>query len=50
MPACGISIRDEFDTRNMTIAALGGQYNMIHPDVQERQDGLAETACLGVGL
>ncbi len=33
-------IRDEFDARNMTIAALGGQYNIIHPDVQKRHDGL----------
>ena len=33
-------IRHEFDARNMTIAALGGQYNMIHPDVQKRHDGL----------
>jgi sugar phosphate isomerase/epimerase len=33
-------IRHEFDARNMTIAALGGQYNMIHPDVQKRRDGL----------
>ena len=33
-------IRHEFDARNMTIAALGGQYNMIHHDVQKRHDGL----------
>jgi len=33
-------IRAEFDARNMTIAALGGQYNMIHPDVQKRREGL----------
>jgi sugar phosphate isomerase/epimerase len=33
-------IRNEFDARNMAIAALSGQYNMIHPDVQKRQDGL----------
>jgi sugar phosphate isomerase/epimerase len=33
-------IRNEFDVRNMTIAALGGQYNMIHPDAQKRHDGL----------
>jgi sugar phosphate isomerase/epimerase len=33
-------IRREFDTRHMTIAALGGQYNMIHPDLQKRHDGL----------
>ncbi|MBN1813444.1 MAG: sugar phosphate isomerase/epimerase [Anaerolineae bacterium] len=33
-------IRHAFDARNMTISALSGQYNMIHPDVQKRQDGL----------
>jgi sugar phosphate isomerase/epimerase len=33
-------IRREFDARNMKIAALGGQYNMIHPDMRKRHDGL----------
>jgi sugar phosphate isomerase/epimerase len=33
-------IRTAFDARHMTIAALGGQYNMIHPDLQERCKGL----------
>jgi sugar phosphate isomerase/epimerase len=33
-------IRTAFDARHMTIAALGGQYNMIHPDLQERRKGL----------
>ncbi len=33
-------IRTGFDARNMTIAALGGQYNMIHPDLRVRRDGL----------
>jgi sugar phosphate isomerase/epimerase len=33
-------IRTAFDARDMTIAALGGQYNMIHPDVQVRREGL----------
>ena len=33
-------IRAAFDARHMTIAALGGQYNMIHPDLQQRREGL----------
>jgi sugar phosphate isomerase/epimerase len=33
-------IRTAFDARNMKIAALGGQYNMIHPDLQVRLEGL----------
>jgi sugar phosphate isomerase/epimerase len=33
-------IRTAFDARDMTIAALGGQYNMIHPDVRMRREGL----------
>jgi sugar phosphate isomerase/epimerase len=33
-------IRKAFDTRNMTIAAISGHFNMIHPDVQVRHAGL----------
>ena len=33
-------IREEMGTRNITMTALGGTYNMIHPDVQRRADGL----------
>ena len=33
-------IRKELDAREMTISALSGTYNMIHPDVQKRHDGL----------
>jgi sugar phosphate isomerase/epimerase len=33
-------IRDAFETRDMTIAAISGHFNMIHPDVQVRQAGL----------
>jgi len=39
-------IRTAFDARNMTIAALGGQYNMIHPDLQERRKGLQKLRVL----
>ena len=33
-------IREEMGARNITMTALGGTYNMIHPDVQRRADGL----------
>jgi sugar phosphate isomerase/epimerase len=33
-------IRTAFDTRKMTIAAISGHFNMIHPDRQVRQAGL----------
>ena len=33
-------IREEMGARNITMTALGGTYNMIHPDVQQRADGL----------
>ena len=34
------SIRKEFDARNITIEAIGGNYNMINPDSEVRADGL----------
>ena len=33
-------IRDEVDRRGMTIAALGGPVNMVHPDPVKRQEGI----------
>lgn len=33
-------IRENMGARNITMTALGGTYNMIHPDVQRRADGL----------
>ena len=33
-------IREEMSVRNITMTALGGTYNMIHPDSQRRADGL----------
>jgi sugar phosphate isomerase/epimerase len=33
-------IRREMDTRKITMAAISGTFNMIHPDLQKRQDGL----------
>ena len=34
------AIRRELDARSITLAALSGTFNMIHPDVQVRADGL----------
>ncbi len=33
-------IREEMGARSIAMTALGGTYNMIHPDVQRRADGL----------
>lgn len=33
-------VREEMGARNIAMTALGGTYNMIHPDVQRRADGL----------
>ena len=47
-------IREEMSARNITMTALGGTYNMIHPDLQRRADGLCNlrvlaSACEGLG-
>ncbi|HIA70187.1 TPA: sugar phosphate isomerase/epimerase [Candidatus Poribacteria bacterium] len=47
-------IRKEFDTRNVNMAAISGTFNMIHPDSQQRTDGLRRlrvlaSACEKVG-
>ena len=34
------SIREEIAERKMSMAAVSGTFNMIHPDIRERQDGL----------
>ena len=39
-------IREEMGARNITMTALGGTYNMIHPDVQRRDDGLCNLRVL----
>ena len=49
-----IEIREEMSVRNITMTALGGTYNMIHPDLQRRADGLCNlrvlaSACEGLG-
>jgi sugar phosphate isomerase/epimerase len=33
-------IRREMASRNITMSAVSGTFNMIHPDLQQRQDGL----------
>ena len=47
-------IREEMGTRNITMTALSGTYNMIHPDLQQRADGLRKlrvlaSACYKLG-
>ena len=39
-------IREEIAARGMTMSAISGTYNMIHPDVQEREDGLRKLGVL----
>ena len=39
-------ICEEMGARNITMTALGGTYNMIHPDVQRRDDGLRKLRVL----
>ena len=39
-------IREAMSARNITMTALGGTYNMIHPDVQRRDDGLRKLRVL----
>ena len=47
-------IRKEFDERNINMVAISGTFNMIHPDLQQRTDGLRRlrvlaSACERVG-
>ncbi|RKU09725.1 sugar phosphate isomerase/epimerase [Candidatus Poribacteria bacterium] len=39
-------IREEMGVRNITMTALGGTYNMIHPDAQRRADGVCNLRVL----
>jgi len=39
-------IRQSLQTRQITIAAVSGTFNMIHPDVQKRKDGLSRLRVL----
>ncbi len=47
-------IRQAMETRNLTMVAISGTYNMIHPDPVQRADGLRRLgvlmqACHGLG-
>jgi len=39
-------IREEIAARGMTMSAISGTYNMIHPDIQERENGLRKLGVL----
>ena len=43
-------IREEVDRRGMTIAALGGPVNMVHPDPVKRQEGIDQDGDLDPNL
>lgn len=45
-PALCDRIRSEMDARQITMAAVSGTYNMIHPDHHQREDGLRGLAVL----
>src|SRR5262245_38532913 len=40
------NIRHELGLRKITVAAVSGTFNMVHPDVNVRQDGLQRLAVL----
>lgn len=53
-PALVDTIRCELATRQITMAALSGTFNMIHPDLGQRRDGMRRlrvlaAACAGLG-
>ena len=39
-------IRGEMDKRNLTMAAVSGTFNMVHPDAEKRRDGLRRLGVL----
>jgi sugar phosphate isomerase/epimerase len=53
-PALAIRIHEAATSRGIEIAAVSGTYNMIHPDLKQRQAGLRRlrtlaSACRGMG-
>lgn len=53
-PALIATIRQEMTARGITMSAISGTFNMIHPDIAERQAGLRRlrtlaAACQGLG-
>ena len=45
-PTLIAEIRRAMDARQLRMAALSGTFNMIHPDIQQRQEGLARLRTL----
>ncbi len=45
-PELSDRIRQAMDARDLTMVAISGTYNMIHPDAEERQRGLRRLATL----
>jgi len=45
-PALSAAMRSALDARQLRMAAVSGTFNMIHPDVRQRQDGLARLRTL----
>jgi len=45
-PALIASIRSAMDAHDMTMAAISGTFNMIHPDLERRRDGFARLRIL----
>lgn len=53
-PALAAAIRHEMESRSITMAAVSGTFNMIHPDPEQRRAGLRRlrelaAACVGLG-
>lgn len=45
-PELAERIRGEMDKRNLTMTAVSGTFNMIHPDAEKRRDGLRRLGVL----
>ena len=49
-PALIEGIRQAMDARGLTMVAISGTYNMIHPDPAQRADGLTPPGCVDAGV
>jgi sugar phosphate isomerase/epimerase len=45
-PEVAATIRHEFGVRGLTMAAVSGTFNMIHPDLDKRRDGMQRLRAL----
>jgi sugar phosphate isomerase/epimerase len=45
-PELADRIREEMDKRGLTMSAVSGTFNMIHPDPEKRRDGLRRLGTL----